>query len=144
MRRIITTRYGYCCEKVFSFGYLGNDQLAVRADKWGGCCVRWWYHVAPLVRVRFRIRGCPKINLVLAMVIDPSMFDKPVLLSTWLSAQEHAPCAEPGRVANVSEYSIQPGSAYTPAYPPTSFSTDPNYTATQSTLINYSGLTTCP
>jgi hypothetical protein len=78
------------------------------------------------------------------MVIDPSMFDKPVLLSTWLSAQEHAPCAEPGRVANVSQYSIQPGSAYSPAYPPTSFSTDPNYTATQSTLINYSGLTTCP
>ena len=144
MRRIITTRYGYCCEKVFSFGYLGNDQLAVRADKWGGCCVRWWYHVAPLVRVKFRIKRFPKINLVLAMVIDPSMFDKPVLLSTWLSAQEHAPCAEPGRVANVSSYSIQPGSAYSPAYPPVSFSTDPNYVATQSTLIGYSGLTTCP
>ena len=24
-----------------------------QADKWGGCCVTWWYHVAPLVRVRF-------------------------------------------------------------------------------------------
>lgn len=51
MRQIITEQYGYCCEKVFSFAIDGNDTLAVRANKWGGCCVTWWYHVAPLVRV---------------------------------------------------------------------------------------------
>src|SRR4029077_1594099 len=44
MRWIIEEKYGYCCEKVFSFANQNNDELAVRADKWGGCCVNWWYH----------------------------------------------------------------------------------------------------
>jgi glutaminase-like protein len=145
MRRIITTRYGYCCEKVFSFANHGNDTLAVKADKWGGCCVTWWYHVAPLIRVRLRLRGFSKKSLVLAMVIDPGMFDKPVLLSSWLAAQENAACSPKGRVAHVSMYSIQPGSAYWPAnHAGTAFGTDPNYTLTQGTLVAYSGLTTCP
>ena len=142
MRRIITTRYRYCCEKVFSFATAGNDTLAVQANKWGGCCVTWWYHVAPLIRVRvkFRLPGLPKnFSIVLAMVIDPGMFDKPVLLSTWLAAQENTACHPH---ANVTSYSIQPGSAYTPYYGG-GFSTDPNYTSTESTLIGYSGLTTC-
>jgi len=44
----------------------------------------------------------------------------------------------------VSMYSIQAGSAYAPAnYSGTSFSTDPAYTQTDATLINYAGLTTC-
>ncbi|HEX6125306.1 MAG TPA: protein-glutamine glutaminase family protein [Pyrinomonadaceae bacterium] len=138
MRRIITTKYGYCCEKVFSFANQGQDRLAVKADKWGGCCVTWWYHVAPLIRVKVRILRC---NFVLAMVIDPGMFNNPVLLSTWLAAQENTACHAS---ANVSMYSIQAGSAYTPAsYTGTSFSTDPAYTHTDATLVNYAGLTTC-
>ena len=142
MRRIITTRYGYCCEKVFSFANQNNDTLAVKANKWGGCCVKWWYHVTPLVRVRMRIRAYPKISLTLAMVIDPGMFDKPVLLSTWLAAQQDTNC-DPH--AHVSMYSIQPGSAYWPTnYAGTTYGTDPNYTQTQNTLINYANLTTCP
>src|SRR5512142_464371 len=36
MRQIITTRYRYCCEKVFSFANQDNDTLAVKADKGGG------------------------------------------------------------------------------------------------------------
>ena len=105
MRRLITDRYGVCCEKVFSFANKNNDELAVRADKWGGCCVTWWYHVAPLLRVRVTINTTPKVTLVLAMVIDPGMFNKPVLLSTWLSAQEIKVCSSR---AHVSMYSIQP------------------------------------
>jgi hypothetical protein len=31
MRKTITEKYGYCCEKVFSFANQGNDRLAVRA-----------------------------------------------------------------------------------------------------------------
>lgn len=137
MRRIITTRYRYCCEKVFSFAVDAPDKLAVKADKWGGCCVEWWYHVAPLIRVR--VKGF----CTLAMVIDPGMFNKPVLLSTWLAAQENTGCNPNARV---SKYSIQPGSAYAPAFylNTTSFSTDPNYTATDATLTNYHSLTTCP
>ena len=116
MRRIITTRYGYCCEKVFSYAPYNDDVLAVQANKWGGCCVEWWYHVAPLVRVRLKLRlpRLPKdFSIVLAMVIDPGMFDKPVLLSTWLAAQENKTC---NPQAKVSAYSIQPGSAYTPGW----------------------------
>ncbi len=129
MRWIITTKYRYCVDKVFSFAVYGNDRLAVQANKWGGCCVTWWYHVAPLVRVRLG-RG-----LVLLLVIDPGMFDKPVLLTTWLAAQENKNCFPN---AHVSLYSIQPGSAYTPNGGWTQFSTDPNYT-----LIAYKNLVTC-
>jgi Glutaminase len=39
MRWIITTKYRYCCEKVFSFANQNDDSLAVKADKWGGYCV---------------------------------------------------------------------------------------------------------
>jgi hypothetical protein len=81
-------------------------------------------------------------SFVLALVVDPGMFDKPVLLSTWLSAQKNTGC-DPH--ANVSMYSIQPGSAYTPAnYAGTAFTTDPTYTATDATLAAYSTFTTCP
>jgi hypothetical protein len=140
MRRIITGRYKYCCEKVFSFATDDPDTLAVKADKWGGCCVEWWYHVAPLIRVRLKIKGLPKkLSIVLAMVIDPGMFDKPVLLSTWLAAQENTTCNADARVTS---YSIQPGSAYAPSWGG-GFVTDPNYTDTESTMIGYSNLTTC-
>ena len=139
MRQVITTKYRYCCEKVFSFANQGNDTLAVKADKWGGCCVFWWYHVAPLVRVRVKIG---RFSITLAMVIDPGMFDKPVLLSTWLAAQANAACSAN---ANVSMYSIQPGSAYCPtSYTGTTFGTDPTYTQTDGTLTAYKNLTTCP
>jgi hypothetical protein len=95
--------------------------------------------VAPLVRVNVRFG---RLHVTLAMVIDPGMFDKPVLLSTWLAAQANTNCASN---ANVSMYSIQPGSAYGPAnHAGTAFGTDPNYTATDATLISYKNLTTCP
>jgi hypothetical protein len=139
MRWIITTKYGFCCEKVFSFANQNSDTLAVEAEKWGGCCVTWWYHVAPLVRVRARFG---KFTMAHAMVIDPGMFNQPVLLSTWLAAQANSACSAN---AHVSMYSIQPGTAYGPAnYAGTAFTTDPSYTATDATLISYQNLTTCP
>jgi hypothetical protein len=143
MRQIITDQYGYCCEKVFSFAIPYPNRLAVKANKWGGCCVTWWYHVAPLARVRIKIKLLSfNFEFVLAMVIDPGMFDKPVLLSSWLAAQEDTSC---WANAKVTMYSIQPGSAYTPANGTgTAFTTDPNYTSTHQTLINYKNLTTCP
>jgi hypothetical protein len=89
------------------------------------------YHVAPLIRVRMKLKGLPKaFSLALAMVIDPGMFDKPVLLSTWLAAQENTSCSPD---AHVTKNSIQPGSAYTPAYGG-AFSTDSSYTSTEATL----------
>lgn len=138
MRWIITNKYKYCCEKVFSFANKNNDRLAVKADKWGGCCVTWWYHVAPLIRVKMKLLKC---EFTLAMVIDPGMFDKPVLLSSWLAAQKNSLC---NSNANVSMYSIQSGSAYSPAnYDGTAFTTDNNYTSTDATLNTYKNLVTC-
>jgi len=145
MRQIITDQYGYCCEKVFSFAIPYPTRLALKAGKWGGCCVTWWYHVAPLVRVRIKIKlRSFNFEFVLAMVIDPGMFDKPVLLSTWLGAQEDQTCWSAGP-AKVTKYSIQPGSAYWPADGQgNTFATDPNYTQTHQTLVGYKNLTTCP
>ena len=91
--------------------------------------------MAPLVRVRLGRWA------VLLMVIDPGMFDKPVLLSTWLAAQENKNCSAN---AHVSMYSIQPGTAYGPAnFAGTAFGTDPNYVQTDATLISYKNLITC-
>ena len=60
---------------------------------------------------------------------------------TWLAAQENLNCSA---AANVSMYSIQPGSAYSPAnYQGTMFTTDPTYTLTDGTLTNYMNLVTC-
>ena len=138
MRWIIETHFGYCSEKVFSFANQVNHTLAVKADKWGGCCIEWWYHVTPVIRVKSRFG---KFSRTLAYVIDPGMFNQPVLLSTWLKAQENLAC---NANAHVDFYSIQPSSAYTPSYPNGSpFATDPNYTQTNAKLIAYSNLQTC-
>lgn len=135
MRWIIETRYGYCSYKVFSFANQGTDVLAVRASKWGGCCVSWWYHVAPVVYV---LQG----GTLVAYVIDPGMFNGPVTLSTWLQAQQTITC---NAKAHVSTYTIQPSSAYSPAnYAGTAFTTDPNYVQTNQTLIAYKNGKTCP
>lgn len=138
MRWIIEKHFGYCSEKVFSFATEGNHKLVVKADKWGGCCVEWWYHVVPLIRVQSRFGALTRPQ---AYVIDPGMFDKPVLLSTWLQAQENLGCKP---YAHVDAYSIQPSSAYTPTYPGGSpYATDPNYTLTDAKLIEYAGKHTC-
>ncbi|MBL7729183.1 MAG: hypothetical protein JNM68_15920 [Dinghuibacter sp.] len=127
MRRIIETRFRYCSEKVFSYGY--GMTLFVQANLWGGCCVNWWYHVAPLVRVKVGLR-------VYCYVIDPGMFTGPVRLSTWLSAQDNTNC---NSNANLSSYSIQPSSAFTPvnANPVTEYTTDNQYTQTNIDLAYY-------
>lgn len=153
MRRVIMKKYGYCCDKVFSFANKNSDTLAVHVTALGACCVKWWYHVAPLISVKTTLKlpasyprrkgkgtGTIRLTINLAYVIDPSMFDKPVLLSQWLAAQEFKDCTSH---AHVSMYSIQPGSAYAPAdYSGTSFDTDPDYSKTEQTLINYKNKST--
>lgn len=138
MRKIITEKYKFCCEKVFSFANEEPDKLAVKADKWGGCCVEWWYHVAPLVRVKFNFGP---VTLTFAMVIDPGMFNAPVTLSTWLAAQENTTC---NKNARVTRYSIQSGAAYYPTdYSGLAFTTDNAYTATDAKLQQYANKVTC-
>jgi|GEM_PF-467157 len=134
---ILNNKYHYGTQKVFSFA-LGSDELCVKADKWGGCCVNWWYHVAPLVTVKTP-QG-PK-----AYVFDPAMFDQPVLLSVWLGAQQNGTCVSGGEVPHVTMYTIQPTSAFWPAdYTGMTFDTDPTFSSTDYYLYDYSTLHTCP
>ncbi len=134
---IINNRYKYGTKKIFSFANAGSDKLCVQGQKWGGCCIRWWYHVAPLVTIKTPTG--PK-----AYVFDPAMFNQPVLLSTWLHAQENPVCAA-SYVPHVTMINVQPTSSYAPSgMSGMSFSTDPAYTATNTTLGNYSALITCP
>jgi len=138
MRQMISKKYGYCVEKVFSFAEGYPNKLAVKANMWGGCCVEWWYHVVPLLRLNVKYKS--GITYQVCYVIDPGMFTTPVTLSTWLQAQKNTTC-NPN--ANVTSYSIQPGSAYWPMGSSASFGTDPNYVNTEATLINYKTWITC-
>jgi hypothetical protein len=132
---VLNNKYHYDTHKIFSFANDGGSSLSVKADKWGGCCVNWWYHVAPLVNVRTP-------SGVKAYVFDPAMFDQPVLLSTWLHFQENPACSGS---AHVSMINIQPTESYCPAsYSGLTFGTDPTFSSTNSTLVSYSGLITCP
>lgn len=137
MRQMISKKYGYCVEKVFSFAEGSPNKLAVKANMWGGCCVEWWYHVVPLLRLHVK-RG--SFTYQICYVIDPGMFTTPVKLSTWLQAQKNTSC-NPN--ANVTSYSIQSGSAYWPMGSSASFGTDPNYVNTEQTLIGYKNSITC-
>lgn len=134
---VINTKFNYDTHKIFSIAndYAG-DWLCVQAQKWGGCCIKWWYHVAPLVNVQTP-------GGVKAFVIDPSMFDQPVLLTTWLHAQENPVCSS-GSNPNVTKISVQPTASYKPNdwYNQT-YMLDPYYSYTNNTLSNYHNLTTC-
>ncbi len=132
---VINNKYHFDTHKIFSFANSGGSSLSVRGDKWGGCCINWWYHVAPLVNVKTPTG-------VKSYVFDPAMFNQPVLLSTWLHFQENPACSGS---ANVSMINIQPTSSYSPAgYSGLTFNTDAFYSSTNSTLVRYSGLITCP
>jgi hypothetical protein len=121
---IIMNKYHYSLLKVFSYG-----NLSVRANKWGGCCIGWWYHVAPLVQIKTTAG-------IKSYVMDPGMFDQPVLLSDWLNAQKNAGCRT---TASVTSYSIQPEWAYQPFY-----SHDDDYSQTNAQMAIYSHYKTCP
>ena len=124
MKQILQDKYGYTCDKVFSYeGASGS--LAVDA---GDCCVYWWYHVAPLVKVKTNYG-------IVQYVMDPSMFDHPVSINKWTGAQENTTCTP---WADFGYYEITPSKCYSPGC-----STDPNYWSTNWTLQNYADLVTC-
>jgi hypothetical protein len=134
---IMSHTYHYATHKIFSFARTGNDVLSVEAEKWGGCCINWWFHVTILVSI-----NTP--GGVKAYVFDPAMFDQPVLLSAWLHAQENPTCAG-GSNPLVDFINLQPNPSYCPSdYTGLNFDTDPYFASTDSTLVHYSPLTTCP
>ena len=133
---IMNNKYHYATHKIFSFAYPdGPHTLSVKGEKWGGCCINWWYHVAPLVNIKTSTG-------VQAYVFDPAMFDQPVLLYTWLHAQENPAC-EGSEIPQVTSYNLQPTSSYAPN-DTSSFVTDPYFADTDTTLVHYKPLVTCP
>jgi hypothetical protein len=142
MRRIITARYGYCCEKVFSFGTNGDTWRCKRTSgagvvSRGGTTLR---------RSFACVYGSKDHPSWASRLADARHGNRPwdirqtgAAQFVRLAAQENQGCASN---AHVTSYSIQPGSAYWPSYGG-GFDTDPNYTLTEQTLIAYSGLTTC-
>jgi len=134
---IMNHTYHYATHKIFSFAKNSNDVLSVEAEKWGGCCINWWFHVTMLVSI-----NTP--GGVKAYVFDPAMFDQPVLLSAWLHAQENPTCAG-GSNPLVDFINLQPNASYCPSDGTgLNFNTDPSFTSTDNTLVNYAPLTTCP
>ena len=137
MCEIINSKYHYATQKLFSFAFYGNDELCVQANKWNGCCINWWYHVAPLVTINTS-QG-PK-----AYIMDPAMFDQPMPAATWLHFQENPACDQGSYVPLVDVISIQPNSSYQPNSSPYSFVTDPGDVDADATLVNYRSLISCP
>jgi hypothetical protein len=85
----LLTSKGYASERVFAVSQKSGGQgglnvqsnFAADAQQGQKPNVNWWYHVAPIIKVRN-----PLDNTVSDMVMDPSMFGGPVPIGTWTGA----------------------------------------------------------
>lgn len=99
--------------KVWTFA--NPDLLVAKTPNHPDGKVTWRYHVAPVIPVR------AADGSVHDMVIDPSMFDRPVTVAEWAAAQ-HAPGTskpwidrtEPGQAPHRPNGTSFPGSGYWP------------------------------
>ena len=123
MRKLMADA-GYDSQKIFVYATLG----ALQAETKAGCCQAWMWHVAPLV-------GVEKGNSTELMVIDPSLFDAPVGINTWISKMKSS-CAGYPRPSVV--YSIKPAYVYRP-----SGERDDDYSKTLTKMDEYSSLSGC-
>lgn len=136
MRQIIEGTYGYTSYKVFNYvdQCFPSGSLRVSATLWGNsCCVSWWYHVAPYVRVQ-------TASGIVNYLMDPSMHTAPVLISTWLNAQKNTGCGYSN--STVTKQAYFTSSAYAPnsynySTCTAGFSTDPGYAAANATCAAY-------
>lgn len=115
---------GYDSQKIFVYTTFG----ALQADTKAGCCQAWSWHVAPLV-------GVEKGNSTELMVIDPSLFDAPVGINTWISKMKSG-CAGYPRPSVV--YEIKPAYVYR-----LSEERDDDYSKTLTKMGEYSTLSGC-
>lgn len=90
------------------------------------------WHVAPVVKVR---DGSSVTN----MVLDPSICDEPVPISTWINLMKTG-CTD-GRRVNVFT-AIRPASDYSPMSR-TEYSQDPDYSFTEDLLDEYRNKSGC-
>ncbi len=81
MRKLMADA-GYDCKKICAYtGYTSNNQLFSTNTR-ANCCALWTYHIAPLVYIHDDYSSQQPV------VIDPSLFYKPVSIETWLSKLE--------------------------------------------------------
>ena len=121
MKKILEEKFGYSCRKIFSEGSL----IAQNGGTCGGQCVSWGWHVAPLVE------GVDKNGAVTELILDPSLFNKPVLREEWENAQK-TKCAATGRIGRITKVTVRPSQIYTP-----NGSTDVNYANTYHLLYKF-------
>lgn len=111
-------RLGVSASKVWAFPSKGERLYARTANDPRGH-VEWKYHVAPYVVVRY-----PSGRLY-NIVLDPSLFDRPVAVDTWAQAQKRSPRSRapflcktrPGQ-APYSPEGQKPGTGYWPSKDP--------------------------
>lgn len=134
MRRILVSK-GYTCRKVWSEGFVHTDpntlrsSLACKKNNGREVCVKWWYHVAPLVKVK----NGSKIE---EYVFDPSMFTKPVTIFTWLKGQR----SNCNLGSAVTYHTITPSDRYIPSPGEDQlgkYDNDDSYRSTNATLALY-------
>ncbi|MCU0438288.1 MAG: protein-glutamine glutaminase family protein [Raineya sp.] len=142
MRQIIENNYKYQSRKVWSYEPAVEKRLAVntKRNSGGTCCVYWWYHVAPVVKVKMA-NGTTQ-----EMVFDPSIFDRAVTINDWIAVQKSQQCQIKGTVADfytTESRNYQPARRPNPR--PGSYNTDDNNTQTNADLINFNtkGATSC-
>jgi hypothetical protein len=81
----LLTEKGYASERVFAVSRTSAGRAGLRVETpYAGnvgagqrAAVTWWYHVAPIIKVRDPQRG------LIDVVIDPSMMDGPATIDEW-------------------------------------------------------------
>jgi hypothetical protein len=140
MRKIVEETFGYTTYKRFIWVKPNaSATLNVKAQLWGnrnGCCVRWRYHVAPMVKVK------TSNGTIQLYVLDPSIFTTPVPASTWDNSMigNTSTVCQPQLGSNFQVYSTY-SNYYSPIFNTdgsvSQITQDNNYTQTAQTLYNY-------
>jgi len=117
MCRLMVQKHGVTPKKVWIYG-----SLVTPTKNNPNCVVHWGWHVAPTICVR---SGC--LGGKQEMVIDPSLFDKPVTKGTWKSVQGDAGAAL--QASAWTTFYRTKNAGYT--------DTDPTFTKTNGVLSTY-------
>jgi hypothetical protein len=119
----IMREHGIQGRKIWNYGHgwkNNRSTLRLETKNHPNGYVNWRYHVAPVVAVQ-------KDSSEVDMVMDPSIFDKPVLIDKWLTIQQDPKSTH--ELTDDSYYYRTPGNAFT-MY-------DPNYSKTNETLADH-------
>ncbi|KAA2238773.1 hypothetical protein F0L74_21395 [Chitinophaga agrisoli] len=121
MRKIMADSFQLDSRKIFVYGAL----RAVNTGACGGSCVKWGYHVAPI------IKAADATGAVTEWVMDPSLSAQALTKEAWMALQQSR-CCNTCNAGTVSRSEITDGAQYFP-----NGTKDPNYVKTLKTLRDY-------